>query len=347
MRRLAVLFVAAVLLVTAVSLVSGGTLTGERIGGGYAARWSVGCSLGNTGPHQCLSGRADNSASYCSVSSTGPTSMVQNCNECYCNSASGVNNFYCQTTTGQCLMCSNTCASGNPGSTTCAASLLQCQQTGGLCDGTYSCFCNDGFGGLCTGFVCSGRRSADRTCTTGTTCGTTAYSCVSGRCGADCSTGYTEIVRQCIDGGAQWMSYQLSCTSTCQVTSNVPTISNCNPVGDTYCVGDTLRTSTGCDDADGCTSSSVLCDYGCSGSLPNAYCEPAPSECRFNSDCDPCHRCRFGSCQYQCTGLQVCQGGTCLIPCQSCEDHERYGLELHDCSCSGVCTFTAAAGDVC
>ena len=96
MSRLAVPFVSFVLVFTVVSLVSGGTLSGERVGGGYAAQWFAGCSLGSTGPHQCLSGRADHLASYCGVDSTGGTSMVQNCDECYCNSLTGVNNHYCR-----------------------------------------------------------------------------------------------------------------------------------------------------------------------------------------------------------------------------------------------------------
>jgi hypothetical protein len=281
MRWLAVSFVTAVLILTAVSIASGGILTGSPSSGGFTARWDVGCSPGSTGPHQCLSGRADNSASYCSISSTGATSMIQNCNECDCDTATGVNNHDCSSFTGACVQCLNTCRStggGGIGYNACSASRLECQRTGGLCDGTYSCYCNSGPGGQCTGFVCSGRRSADRTCTSATTCGTTAYSCVSGRCGAECSTGYTQIVNQCVNGGTQWQSYQLSCTATCQITSTYPYVADCKSLGSKYCVSDRLHTSTGCVDASGCTSTSVVCPYGCAGSSPNAYCETEPDD---------------------------------------------------------------------
>ena len=152
MRWLAVVFVAGVLVFSLVSLVSGGTTTGVRTPGGYTAQWFAGCSSGSTGPHQCLSGRGDNSAALCPASSTGATGMVQNCNECYCNTASGVNNYNC--TFGTCSFCPSVCTLGQEGYSDCAGSVeeprhLNCFIIGGRCDETYGCECNDGVGGLC------------------------------------------------------------------------------------------------------------------------------------------------------------------------------------------------------
>lgn len=246
MRWLAISFVVVVLMVSAVSIVSGGILSGSPTPGGFEARWSTGLSPSqpaSTGPHMCRVGRADNSAAYSTLTSTGTQSWIQNCHECDCDSLTGVNNHDCSSSLGTCTLCPSTCSGSNPGALDCSSSLLECEHTGGLCDGTYNCYCDDGIGGSCTGTQChptSGdNRQRERTCTGSSTCGWTSYSCNVGSCGAVCNAGQTQSCSNVCHNGNVWsrsQTCQTGCTwGSCSLSAQIETCAPCHQCSSGEC----------------------------------------------------------------------------------------------------------------